>query len=797
MSNVLENKNISLRREGKYAILNYQGQENRLDYAPSVQVMRRQVFDTLKILKAPKSVQPEALKAINEFLKKEEFSQEENFSTSQLLNDSNPSGEGGTESGAGAPLVYEGKKAKYIIKANNGVCLSPASFFYKGKETVVVGELLLVHSLVEVEAEEGPQVKEGVEPFFAYAQHNGLEVERNYCPLRETDYLTVEDRSIMLDKHGLVKASIKTLLSTDGLQRFLAGEEPRGIKELFDDVKESIKQYVNFSWEERFYDLTSCYVLATYFFDMFSAFPQLYFYGSQGCGKSRAGLTVTYLSRHGYAVTDPSDAVIYRFGHSLKPTLFIDEGLLGPEAWKIARATFKAGVQVPRAEKTTKNQFVVNLYELFMPVVFASTNRPTEAGGIDADEARAIFVPMRQSKDPIGRDPEAEDFTQLREELYLFRLNRAPDVLKAFLEVKNHNLALYGHEREVWMPIFTIAHMVSEEVFESVKGLAKELYEVKFSDLYKEEKTVLRAIWKFCDTNKQSDLEGQEALEIDFSASSIQPYIKSVLEEDGEFDEVIFNREWNVRRVGRLLKRMGFHQLSSRSMGRKYVITKTALLEMTQRYQLDNGTFSGEAGHFLEGSNLKTSRILSSDSPSIDGVGTKRTFGTFSGGIDSEKNEGVSEAESTEKLRNREKNEGPENTQKISSVCLEKNVLNVPNVPAPSNLSSADGEKSGTFSEKPENENVPNDKKCPSINPTTKESCASCQEYQTDYGICSLDGESKDPGFSCSKFVPRPIERKCLTCKHWAGSEVTQIAFCTIKNQGMSKDFSCDSWGMR
>jgi len=36
------------------------------------------------------------------------------------------------------------------------------------------------------------------------------------------------------------------------------------------------------------------------------------------------------------------------------------------------------------------------------------------------------------------------------------------------------------------------------------------------------------------------------------------------------------------------------------------------------------------------------------------------------------------------------------------------------------------------------------------------ETCAHCQEYQPDYSLCALDGERKDPGFSCSKFMGKP-----------------------------------------
>ncbi|MEN3059579.1 MAG: hypothetical protein ABC542_02750 [Candidatus Methanosuratincola petrocarbonis] len=78
--------------------------------------------------------------------------------------------------------------------------------------------------------------------------------------------------------------------------------------------------------------------------------------------------------------------------------------------------------------------------------------------------------------------------------------------------------------------------------------------------------------------------------------------------------------------------------------------------------------------------------------------------------------------------------------------------------------------------------------------PTKAESCASCQEYQMHYEICSLDGEHRDPGFVCKRFQPKPLDRRCLTCRFWAGSDITQAAYCTKQGGSALKEGSCDSW---
>jgi len=48
------------------------------------------------------------------------------------------------------------------------------------------------------------------------------------------------------------------------------------------------------------------------------------------------------------------------------------------------------------------------------------------------------------------------------------------------------------------------------------------------------------------------------------------------------------------------------------------------------------------------------------------------------------------------------------------------------------------------------------------------ESCSNCQDFMSEYGICSLDGQSKAPGFSCPHFKPKPKKYRCKCgCGPW------------------------------
>jgi len=484
-------------------------------------------------------------------------------------------------------LMFKDKDLLIELKADDGVVVSPASLFYKTLDQILIGEMFFSHAVVEKQTDDGPIKINTIEPVVLWALHNGAEVQRSWKPLRALEFIMVGERPVTIERPGYFKTTISTLMSMHAFQNFLNGAEPKSIKELFERVKSSWQQFVKFDWDPRLYDLASCWVIGTYFYDLFHTYPFLYFYGSQGTGKTRAGRTATMLARHGYIVTDPTEAVLYRIAQAIKPTLLIDEALLGPHAWKLTRAAFKKGFKVPRIEKTDKEGFWLEFFDIYMPIVFASTELPSELGGQDADEARAIIVNMQQAQDPIGRDPEPEDFADLRDDLYLYRLLSVDEVIKAFQEVKTQNLNLYGHEREVWLPIFTIASLCG--VLDSVKEIAEELYELKSLSQYKEEKTLLNAVLLLRDFNKDQTkvAEGSKEDVLAFTPASLVEFVKQVLIEEGEYDERLFPKVWSPERIGRLLTKMNVYRRRV-GRGKQYLLSCSQLENLCERYGVRN-----------------------------------------------------------------------------------------------------------------------------------------------------------------------------------------------------------------
>jgi hypothetical protein len=502
-----------------------------------------------------------------------------------------------------AGLEFEEEGKRIIIVAENGARVPLGQIFYRFADSFAIGEVVFAHALIQDSEDLENDAREVVIPLVILAvyEHGQLakRIIKPYVSFKRPLKFELDGRPVFIEARTRYSATLDTLMSLQTARSFVEGTaQIPDWKEVYDMVLNGLRRFICMDWDPRLYDVVACWIIATYFQEIFSVLPFLYPYGPTGTGKTRLLKTAIYMSRHGFVVTDPSDATIYRLSEALKPSLGVDESLLGKDAWKLVRTAFKKGMYVPRIEKTRKEEFVLGLFETFMPVAFSAAEMPSELGGLDADEARCIFIFMQQRPDPIGRDPEAWDFSDVRDKLYLIRLGRAGDVIRSQQEIGKNNFEFVGHEREIWLPLLAIARLINRNVYNNVLGVATDLHGVKVLQQNPDERIIVRALLLLFRARYSDALRvdrNAHVENVEFTSSGLRDYVRATLEEAGELDEDLFKKKWSAERIGRILTRLGIFKRIKKGRTH-YIITPTKLRSLYSQFMISRACMQLRGG---------------------------------------------------------------------------------------------------------------------------------------------------------------------------------------------------------
>jgi hypothetical protein len=487
-------------------------------------------------------------------------------------------------------LVLVGLFGRLEIAASDGNVLRAAMLYMRQGEVEHLGELTYAVGTLAPpeEGEEGKgkrraRPRAGLFPLLAIAKAvKGAVVERRVVPLLEP-IIDLDGVAVPLEFKAQLSERLETLMEVETIAEWLSG---RGadLRSIHPKLVERMRRFANFEWDPRLYHVAACYAEATYFAPLFPAFPQLHFLGSVSSGKTRAAKTVVYASRRGLAATFASEASVFRLAENVGATLLIDD-VWGPGA-KITHLSYKRGLKVLRVEKGVGERLTLTLYETYCPLVFTGVELPLSEHLL----SRAIIVRMQRAPDPNpkGRDPEPEDFEDLRRELYLAELTQFPEVRRVYEELagRRKELGLEGRDFEIWGPLLAVAKIAGEEAFEAVLSYALESAGKKLVDLYEEEKEVLAGLerlllskaeelfrgelerlWKGEEENWEASREELAGVVAElergalFSAADLLRAMKEVLvrgegEEASEgkpYTEKQFESRWTPQRLGRFL----------------------------------------------------------------------------------------------------------------------------------------------------------------------------------------------------------------------------------------------------
>jgi len=487
---------------------------------------------------------------------------------------------------------------EFEATASDGFIVPVTGFFVKYKDEYIVAILTylrgrLVRTITKRGRIERIEKNGVVLPLLIY-NRNG---ERGY--MRPKDFIEFGDRGLILEGDTKLKTLISTIMSKEAVEKYLMKKGNSyiynyTIKDVYPEVKRCLKRFSNMNWDPRLYDLVACFIIGTYFFQVFKVYAILIIFGPGETGKTRLLKTIVFMSRVGFVITDPSEASLFRSISALRPTLGIEEHVLGREVlYALIRSCYKAGTKVPRIEKGRDGFFLLSFFETFAPLVFATTEDFTKKLN-----ARYILVRMKKAPDPNPerRDPEPYDFEEIRDKLYIASLLQANEVYDVFTHgLKDVKKEFQGRDWEIWGPILTIAKLVGDDVYRNVYSLAQEQVQESLGELYEEEQKIILALWLLFGFPSKELEEGEEKKEVKEKELIKKEYIEAtstdvqrklfeipeIFEQYGDFDQ--FKKDWSVWRVGRYLKRLGLKQKRTRR-ARNYIISLCELCDLSYRY---------------------------------------------------------------------------------------------------------------------------------------------------------------------------------------------------------------------
>jgi len=257
-------------------------------------------------------------------------------------------------------------------------------------------------------------------------------------------------------------------------------------KEVYDEVEDFIRKHFVHD-DERVYGKLALWVMHTYCVDFFETVPYVQFLASHGSGKTRGLEVLCALSYRGMLTAGFTPANLYRLIDKYHPTLLLDESghsiHAGSEAGKtiisVLNQGYKRGSLVFRTN-LQKGEDPIG-FDCFGPKAIAAVK-----GFLSTLESRCIIIPMIKGK-PENRTMDEDWAALLRGKLTVWAIY-AP-VEPVWPDAED------GRVEEVFVPLYSIAHLVGDDAVSSLEKFMKsEILRRKHDEKMSDEALVVQAL---------------------------------------------------------------------------------------------------------------------------------------------------------------------------------------------------------------------------------------------------------------------------------------------------------------
>lgn len=336
---------------------------------------------------------------------------------------------------------------------------------------------------------------------------------------------------------------------------------------LFSRIRDLYTRHIEYA-DERYYDLVSVFVPATYLFRAWPSMGYLHFNGTKASGKSANVQMLTQLAFNTVWASSMTESVMFRVASGSPGLIVVDEA----EEWDSERAKavrslalsgYKRGGSAWRAEKTDSDKWSAAEFSVYGPKAFASINP------LDATLAsRCIIVKMRPAIRRIPNiDPDAPVWADVRDALYRFALDNGAAIKRIWVaEQQRHERAaettITNREWEAAAPLIILADFMGGTALrKTVEDFLAEYFAEARADAQETDRTmlVLRCLPRLLatKTNWGNDY---------YKLSDLHEIVSEYLDED--------QRQWfTTRSASKALVALGFTQKRAHRSGTQFQLS--------------------------------------------------------------------------------------------------------------------------------------------------------------------------------------------------------------------------------
>ncbi|MEM5871947.1 MAG: hypothetical protein QW051_03680 [Candidatus Aenigmatarchaeota archaeon] len=488
-------------------------------------------------------------------------------------------------------LKVETKRATYLLIKSDGLKLHHAGYFISLGEELRFGQLFFAFSKVKTINNEGDEIEEEkILPFlFEVVYKNGNISSSEIRPLNEVDYIDLGETVAQIEKKTISHASLPTQIPLEVIEKIHTKKNTPSnpedeLRKVYVKLKEKLKTHID--QPEDVLDVALCWTLATYWSEVFGIMPLLELIGVSGSGKTKFGTALTFIAKKGLGIADPTDANLSRIIDGLKPTLLVDDWdevmrKRKEIAQSILKHTYKSTVMIPRLTQFGK-KFFIDLFSPYAPVIITTTEPITEP----QLSRRIIELECKKSE---KRFPNISNyvnyflmtFKEERTILYELMFILIPKVFHIF---ESLDVDLPQPYAELWLPILTVAKILGVDVYSKVYEYAKSIIEEKQLEVYADERLALQAIDLLF--KERVSIEGEKVELLEFTSSDVREKIKKILEDEQEFDEKLFEKQFTPRKIANVLKRLGIKSCKRTNKKRMRAITRKEFFDILNKLNL-------------------------------------------------------------------------------------------------------------------------------------------------------------------------------------------------------------------